>query len=210
MRPAYSLPPVVWMAVIFALSSNLGSSTETSAILVPLLRWLFPWASPGDLDTVHGLARKGGHVTEYAILAVLWFRALRGGRHLAPGSAAWGTVAISVAWAALDEWHQSFVPSRTASPMDVALDGASATLALLVTVRGWRAVLDGVTAVLLWLGAGGGAAVLAINLWADVPSRALWLTTPVSLVLLFARRRLRRKPDGGSRTSREREALRDP
>jgi VanZ family protein len=212
MRSDYWLPPLVWMAVIFGLSSSMGSSEETSRFVVPLLRWLFPWAAPGDIATLHGLVRKGAHVTEYAILAALWFRAFRRGWHLTPGPAAWSALTISVAWAALDEWHQAFVPSRTAGPADVALDGVSAALALLVAVRGWRAALDGATSVLLWLGAAGGAVVLAIDLWAEVASHALWLTTPAAMVLLFARRRLRRRmPDAnGGVGGRKREASRDP
>jgi VanZ family protein len=212
MRPADWLPPLVWMAVIFGLSSSLGSSEETSRFVVPLLRWLFPWAAPGDIAALHGLVRKGGHLTEYAILAALWFRVFRRGRRLAPGAAAWSALTISIVWAGIDEWHQSFVPARTASAGDVALDGASAALALLLLVRGWRTALDDATAILLWLGAAGGAVVLAIDLWADVPARALWLTTPAALALLLARRLLRRRsPDaGGSGGGREREALRDP
>jgi VanZ family protein len=212
MRPADWLPPLVWMAVIFGLSSSLGSSEETSRFVVPLLRWLFPWAAPGDIAALHGLVRKGGHLTEYAVLAALWFRVFRRGRRLAPGAAAWSALTISIAWAGIDEWHQSFVPARTASAWDVVLDGASAALALLFVVRGWRTALDGATAVLLWLAAAGGAVVLAIDLWADVPSRALWLTTPAALALLLARRRLRRRsPDaGGRRASGVAGAARDP
>src|SRR5437762_1453016 len=196
MRPADWLPPLVWMAVIFGLSSSMGSSEETSRFVVPLLRWLFRWAAPADIAVLHGLVRKGGHLTEYAILGALWFRAFRRGPRLAPGAAAWRALALSVAWAGLDEWHQAFVPARTASGRDVALDGASAALALLVAARGWRTTPDGATAVLLWLAATGGALVLAIDLWADVPSRALWLTTPAALVLLLARRRLLRRTSG--------------
>ena len=194
MRPADWLPPLVWMAVIFGLSSSLG---EFKALQ----------AKKGEL-----LVRKGGHLTEYAVLGALWFRAFRRGPRLAPGAAAWSALTLSVAWAGLDEWHQSFVPARTASAGDVALDGASAALAVLVAVRGWRTILDGATAVLLWLAATGGALVLAIGLWADVPSRALWFTTPAALVLLLARRRfLRRKPDAvGSRASGVAGAARDP
>src|SRR6267143_7114552 len=103
MRSDYWLPPLVWMAVIFGLSSSMGSSEETSRFVVPLLRWLFPWAAPGDIDVLHGLVRKGGHLTEYAVLGALWFRAFRRGRRLAPVSAAWSALTLSVAWAGLDE-----------------------------------------------------------------------------------------------------------
>jgi len=95
MRPADWLPPLVWMAVIFGLSSSLGSSEETSRFVVPLLRWLFRWAAPGDIAALHGLVRKGGHLTEYAVLGALWFRAFRRGPRLAPGAAAWSAAAVT-------------------------------------------------------------------------------------------------------------------
>lgn len=211
MRPTHWLPPVVWMAVMFTLSSDFGSATETGTFLFPLLRWLLPWATADALDTIHLLLRKSGHVTEYAILAGLWYRAFRRGRGATAAASAALALAISVGWAALDEWHQSFVPSRTASAADVVLDGASAAVALAVASLGWRAALDGATAALLWLAAAGGAAALTLDFWLGVPPGALWLSTPAALVLLFARHRLRRKADaeasGGGQT---RGAVRDP
>ena len=140
MRPADWLPPLVWMAVIFGLSSSLGSSEETSRFVVPLLRWLFRWAAPGDIAALHGLVRKGGHLTEYAVLGALWFRAFRRGPRLAPGAAAWSALTLSVAWAGLDEWHQSFVPARTAenetAPWPVATRHVQRLLAAIQAV-GW-------------------------------------------------------------------------
>src|SRR2546422_2320665 len=75
MRPAHWLPPVLWMGVIMLLSTDTGSAAHTGELLLPLLHWLLPWASPGDLAAIHGLVRKGAHLTEYAILAALWYRA---------------------------------------------------------------------------------------------------------------------------------------
>src|SRR2546422_4864125 len=69
MRPAHWLPPVLWMGVIMLLSTDTGSAAHTGELLLPLLHWLLPWASPGDLAAIHGLVRKGAHLTEYAILA---------------------------------------------------------------------------------------------------------------------------------------------
>jgi VanZ family protein len=192
MRPGYWLPPVVWMAVIFWLSSDTGSAAETSPILLPLLRWLLPWATPGELDALHGLARKGAHVVEYTVLAALWFRALARGRGLGPRASAWLALLLSLGWAGLDELHQSFLLSRTGSAMDVVLDGAAALAALMVARAGWRAAADAATGALLWIALAGGAVALAVNAWAGVPSGALWLTTPLAALGLLARRRLRR------------------
>ena len=134
----YWLPPFGWMALIWVMSSDLASAEHSASIFVPLLTWLLPWATPEQVALVHALARKLGHLTEYAVLAALWFRGLAGERRLAPATSAWAALAVSVAWAVLDEIHQGTVPSRTASAADVAIDAAGATLALLavLTLRG--------------------------------------------------------------------------
>jgi VanZ family protein len=196
MRPAHWLPPVLWMGVIFWLSTDTASAEHTGQLLLPVLRWLLPWATPGQLATIHGLLRKGAHLTEYAILAALWYRAFRRGPTLGPPAAGRLAFMSSVAWAILDEWHQSLLPSRTSSAVDVAIDSTGAALALVLTNRGWRAVVDGATPILLWLAAAGGAAVIAINAWAGVPSGALWITTPAAGLTLLARSRLRRRKAG--------------
>ncbi len=193
MRPAvYWLPPVVWMAVILVFSSDTGSGEHTSSFLLPLLQWLLPWATPAQLDLTHLLFRKTAHLVEYAVLAVLWFRAFARGHGLGPRPAAWGAFAIALAWACLDELLQSLQPSRTGSAMDVVLDGAGAVAALAAARLGWRASVDRATAVLLWIAAVGGAAVLAVNASTSVASGLLWLTAPSAALGLIARRLLRR------------------
>jgi VanZ family protein len=127
----YWLPPLLWMALIWGLSSDAGSAAQTSRFLVPLLMWLFPWATPAEIELAHELVRKCGHLVEYAILAALWFRTLRSERRLALPASAWTVLAISVAWAILDELHQSTVASRTASATDVMIDTVGAGLAVL-------------------------------------------------------------------------------
>src|SRR3989475_7295863 len=171
MRLAPWLPPVLWMAVTAWLSTDIASGEHTSQLLLPALRWLLPWATPGQLHTVHRLLRKGAHLTEYAILAALWYRAFTRERNLSARAASWTAFAISLAWAALDEWHQSFLPSRTSSAMDVALDGAGAALALVVDWRAWRRVLDGATAIPLWLAPGGRGRPVAENARDGPPPR---------------------------------------
>ncbi len=192
MRFAHWLPPVVWMAVITWLSSDTGSAAHTGQWLLPLLRWLLPSAPPGRLEAVHRLARKTAHLTEYAILAALWFRAFARGGGLAPRVAAWAAFALSAGGAFLDEWHQATLLSRTGSAMDVVLDSVGALAALVVARRGWRASVDAVAAGLLWVGAVGGAIVLVVNAVAGVPSGALWVTAPAAALGLLARRHLRR------------------
>ena len=131
----YWLPPLVWMAVIWGLSTDIGSAENTAGLFVWLVSRLFPWATPAQIALAHGLLRKLGHLTEYAILAALWFRALYLERRFGSAPSAWTALFVSVAWASADELHQTFVPSRTASPLDVLLDATGAALATL-TRRG--------------------------------------------------------------------------
>jgi len=114
---------VLWICVIFVLSSPNGSSAETSRIIRPLIEFFFPNASPDVFDTVHFLVRKTAHFTEYAILAGLAFRAARNsGSSLLKRHYAIAAVVLVAAVACLDEFNQSFEPSRTSSVWDSALD----------------------------------------------------------------------------------------
>jgi VanZ family protein len=176
------------MALILWFSSDTGSAEHTGGWLLPILGVLVPWATPAQLDMLHTLARKGGHVTEYAILAALWLRALVRGRAGRPAAAAWIAFAVSLGWAILDETYQSFFPSRTASATDVAIDGTGALLAVVVGHLGWRRAAERATVFLLWVAALGGGAALAVNALTGVPSRALWMTTPLAAFGLLGRR----------------------
>jgi len=183
----YWLPPALWMAVIMVLSSDVGSAEHTGRWLVPLLRLLAPSATPTQLDALHGLVRKAGHLTEYAMLAALWYRAFARGRHLTPRAAATIAFAICLVWAILDEARQSLEPSRTASIKDVAIDAIGALLAMLVAILGWRWVVDRTTTLLLWMALVGGVAFVILNVLTGVPSGLLWLTAPLAATLLLAR-----------------------
>ena len=127
----YWLPPLAWMALIWSVSSDLGSADHTVGPFAWIIGALFPWAPPAQVHLAHVVARKFGHMVEYAILAALWFRTLYAGRSLPFTSSAQLALAISIVWAITDELHQSFIPSRTASAMDVIFDSTGAGLVLL-------------------------------------------------------------------------------
>lgn len=127
------VPVIAWMLLIFVGSSDVLSAEHTSRFIVPFLRWLDPHISYATIAAVHLVIRKLGHVTEYAILAALLWRALRGTfvtSSLAIVAA--GAFFITAAFAASDEFHQSFVLSRTASAHDVLIDCIGVTCAILV------------------------------------------------------------------------------
>jgi VanZ family protein len=127
----YWLPPLGWMALIWVMASDVGSAGHSAGLFVPVMTWLLPRATPDQIALLHTLVRKFGHLTEYAILASLWFRGLVGERRLTPAPSAWIALAVSMTWAVLDEIYQGTVPSRTASAWDVMIDAVGATLAVL-------------------------------------------------------------------------------
>jgi VanZ family protein len=100
------LPVVVWAAVIFTFSSIPSLSTGL-----------------GTWDTI---LRKAAHLTEYAVLGGLLYRAL-GREALA--------LAVGIAYAATDELHQYFVRGRHASPVDVAIDAVGIAVGMLLWLR---------------------------------------------------------------------------
>lgn len=109
-------PPIVVMAVIFALSAQ-------------------PDLNSG-LGTIDLVGRKFVHAGEYALLCFLWWRALRTRVANTPAVAA--AFAVAVAYAATDEWHQTFVNGRHGSPIDVGIDAIGAATAALLILRSAR------------------------------------------------------------------------
>jgi VanZ family protein len=116
-------PVGFWMSVIFLFSTDLFSGAHTSSLLGPLLSSLFPAITADQIDALHFALRKLGHWSEYFILAGLLLGTLRKDFPRQTRIARWAwCVLLTTLYAASDEWHQSFVPSRTASLADVAID----------------------------------------------------------------------------------------
>jgi VanZ family protein len=110
-------PPLLVMAAIFFLSSQTSGGEH------------------GFLDV---LIRKLAHVTEYLVLTLCWWRALRGlgvsrENRIAVGIA----VAIALTYAATDEFHQTFVSGRHGTPVDVLIDAIGMTLAAVLATRAY-------------------------------------------------------------------------
>jgi VanZ family protein len=125
------LPVIAWACVISILSTDAFSSAHTSKVIIPLLHWIFPRASAETIDLMHALIRKAAHLTEYFILGLLLYRALRSVPEWNLKWAIWA-IAIAACYASLDEFHQSFVPSRNASPWDALLDAVGTSTAQVV------------------------------------------------------------------------------
>jgi VanZ family protein len=116
------LPVTLWLLVIAVESTDLMSARNTGSVLYVALTAIVGPVDPDRFAIFHFVLRKAGHFTGYGILSFLFFRALR------------ATVTSSLArlWplsvlftgivASLDEWHQTFLPSRTGALHDVVLD----------------------------------------------------------------------------------------
>ena len=125
-------PVLAWACfVLFASSSNFSAS-NTSRIIRPLLVWLVPDISEAALAQAHFLVRKAAHLTEYALLALLAARAFRTSSRLALARH-WRLAAFALvaSVALVDEYHQSFVPTRTGTIYDSLLDMAGGATALI-------------------------------------------------------------------------------
>lgn len=109
---------LIWMAVIFGFSHQANSGAMTEAVL-------------GDANV---LIRKSAHVTEYAVLFCLYWQVLKrlscwSGR---TAFKLFLTLLMVALYAKSDEWHQSFVPGRSSSDLDVLVDTAGGVIGLVV------------------------------------------------------------------------------
>jgi VanZ family protein len=127
---------LLWTALIFVFSSDTFSAPHTGSILQSIATAIFGHPlSELQYEMTQFVVRKLAHLTAYAILATLWFRALRG--EARGWAMRWSVIAvlIAIAVAATDEFHQSFVPSRTGTPFDVVIDVCGAILAQVIIRR---------------------------------------------------------------------------
>jgi VanZ family protein len=140
-------PALLWAGVIFTLSTDAFSSEHTGSVLGPVLHWVWRGITDEQFDAIHYFIRKCAHFTEYFIFCLLVYRGVRQGR---PGWRwTWGIAALFVAagYSVLDEVHQAFVASRTASAYDSLLDsiGAFAAFGVMYAWFRWRRSSNGGT-----------------------------------------------------------------
>ena len=133
-------PLLLWMILMFYASTDFGSSAHTRPIIDRVVYALAGNASPLVRERINYDLRKCAHVTEYAILALLVSRAFaqssRGFRHrfvVLP-------LLFGIAFAASDEFHQSFVPSRTGVAADIVFDSFGVVIGVLLSL--WRRCAD--------------------------------------------------------------------
>ena len=133
---------ILWLIVISIESTSFASAHNTGRILYPLLHFLFG-LSRASFEPWHFFIRKSGHVFGYGLLSILLFRAWR---ETLPSigdpkwKLRWSSIAVlgTALVASLDEWHQSFLPSRTGRWQDVVLDTCAGIAAQLLLLLYWR------------------------------------------------------------------------
>jgi VanZ family protein len=133
-------PVAVWMTLIFILSTDWFAGPNTLSLLGPLISWLRPGTTMETIQMIHAVLRKLGHWSEYFILASLsaaactaqWPKQIRRRRFTV-------TIVIALLYAISDEWHQSFVPTRSANATDVAIDACGAFFGAFWSLRRDRA-----------------------------------------------------------------------
>lgn len=131
-------PAMAWAGVIFSLSTDTFSAEKTRSILEPILRWLIPAMTKELFETIHYVIRKVAHFTEYFVFYLFIYRGVRAGR--GGWRWTWGIVALfsAAGYSILDEIHQAFVASRTASAYDSLLDSAGAFVAFVALWQWFR------------------------------------------------------------------------
>jgi VanZ family protein len=134
----YWLPPVLWMAVMFGLSTDVFAAEHTGKVLRYVVSAVAPSVTYEQYTLLHHLMRKAAHLTEYALLACLLLRAFRADTAIA-WRWRWAILSwlLTAGYACLDESHQALTQSRTSAASDSALDmcGGFIALTLLWLIR---------------------------------------------------------------------------
>jgi VanZ family protein len=81
---------------------------------------------------MHHIIRKCAHFTEYFILSLLILHGIRGDRREMRLAWIFAVIVLVAGYASLDEFHQSFVPGRTAAVGDVLIDTSGGAAAQII------------------------------------------------------------------------------
>jgi VanZ family protein len=128
-----------WAGTISVFSTGVYSGAVTGWLLGQLLLSLHVHLSPQTFAIIHFLIRKIAHVSEYAMFGLLLYHSFQP-RRLEGWNArsAFGALVVAGFFSLTDEYHQSFVPGRTASLVDCGIDTAGALLGMILLYAGRR------------------------------------------------------------------------
>lgn len=135
---------IAWAGNMSLLSTRTYSGAFTAWLLGQALSALHIHLSAPAFALAHTLIRKLAHLSEYAIFCLLLYCSLAP-RNLNRWNtrSAGGALLAAGLFSLVDEYHQHFVPSRTASLVDCGIDTAGALIALLLLYWGQAASRQG-------------------------------------------------------------------
>ena len=142
------LPAALSVLMIGLESTATMSASNTSRWLYPMWVWLFGTPTPAHWEQIHHVIRKTGHFVGYGLVSLAFFYSWRQTLHRMSVKrwSLWRRASVlavvcTLVVASLDEYHQSFLPSRTSSPIDVGIDvcGAIAFQLVLLLIIQWFA-----------------------------------------------------------------------
>ena len=135
------LPAILAVVMIACESTATMSASNTSRWLLPIWVHLFGPISAESWNEVHHLIRKTGHFMGYGLVSICFFHGWRSTFTVIRGQvwplwrrSAFLAIACTLLIALADEFHQSFLPGRTSSPIDVGIDLCGAITAQLVVL----------------------------------------------------------------------------
>ena len=129
------LPTLLWLSLLAVFSSDLFSAEHTGSVLQKIMHALFGKISANRFQQIHFLVRKSAHFCSYGLLGALAFFSWR---TTWPARRRWSfrwsgaALLLTLLAASLDEFHQTFIASRTGNFHDVLLDMAGALFFQLV------------------------------------------------------------------------------
>jgi VanZ family protein len=137
------LPTAVWLCVLALFSTDVFSAEHTGSVLMKIVHALFGKISAHRFHQIHFFVRKAAHFGSYGLLGALAFFSWRATLPARPPwTLRWSRLALllTLLAASLDEFHQSFISSRTGNYHDVILDmmGAIFFQAVIAFWIAWR------------------------------------------------------------------------
>lgn len=125
----YFIPAIIFMLFIFYMSNQVAdTSTSTSGFFVDIIRSIFS-LDESYIDILQTIIRKGAHMSEYALLGILFYY---GFSHLQAKYVYILSFITSLLYACTDEFHQLFIPGRSGSIIDVGIDSIGIIIGLLI------------------------------------------------------------------------------
>jgi len=133
------LPTVAWLGVLACFSTDVFSAEHTGTVLRKIIQLVYGDISHAAFEQIHFLVRKSAHFFSYGLLSAFAFFSWRATLPDARAWAArwcWLALLVTLLAGSADEFHQSFVPSRTSTWHDVLIDMSGAVFFQLV-IAAW-------------------------------------------------------------------------